>query len=1227
MASSSGSSNESPTGNGKDQNEKLLPHHITKFELPHGMAELDQNIPMSVLPDAQNGNRERARKQSNTVQMPPTPVRARYQETTGQVSSGTHPGVSSQPDLQALTQEDLYALGMEQRPTLDAADYLRATGQNPALAKTKGSYTGTGCCGGCCDDLVFCRCLSCVQWNTNRLMIVWTCVFFFFFMISGFVSAKDSDDDTIEIIGRILALFIQVCITIGVFAALMFKITRPLRMFEGHLFALANRRLSSAPTLMQWEDTGLAELDNLHTSIDSITSDLRVQDVTIFTLKQARERDKAVMARLVQQQRKLLRMGLNGMQAVPSDSDTQIAANAMIPNKTWAHALDSNAAKDVADSMKGTDPSFLRGTDAVNDTSYIDNKGASMGREAGFRENGEQGVQCYPLTIFCGTWNMGNAEPSQNLRDWLGTSADLVCIALQEATYSHPSMEKNLMGALMKGLGDDYRLVKTLTILGQQQDLDDDVTRQKKYANGGKSLVSWIPGVDVRDRVQETAGIRLVIFATSFLVPWIGTIHTNLVKTGLLGGVGYNKGGIAISIKVMGQTLCFIGAHLAAHQEKVAERNNDYYQIIHKLRLPNWDWRPTRLLHACTFFMGDLNYRIDQVGFDEVKELNTRVRLGRGQWSEIQEHDQLNKVRQSGQAWYGFQEAAIDFAPTYKFNRDSDFYDEKSARIPAWCDRVLWSAREGIEVQCDEYGSCETVRSSDHRPVYAEFTLRIPLPTDWVDPLQTAVPLALSAVPSQVSARSEGYTPKGTNQVAPSPRGAGSRGPSPRGTGSRGTSPRAPSPRAPSPRPGVQRTPSVRSQQGGLVSLNGNDSTLPEKQMRTLSPPRAESLEVGLQKIKDEGEPKVAESQDQTHEMDEETELEPPTEPISTIVPSLAPQNLDRLVNASILGYEIVVTIKNCRVDVIYGYHVPGASDLKVGALVQLKNKASQRKKKKKNKRNRDVAHLDSTLSEIPTQAENSNLDVPTMDDTSLAPIQSQIGDDYAMSMPAVMSQDARVEIRDFDQVRKIAGVGHKEGMFLMLDGDGVAARGKFMKDLDTEPFTVRVHMLYSGLDYVRQQSFRFALTIASSKAHGVFQTPKPKRRLGEGSVHLGRAIDTTAGGDGPVRVPLFAGGIHTVDLVGDFYVERVPRQDVCNLDAGGCDAVTPGLLDMEDLDWPEEDELSYMEDDYYDNSRDNSPRGARGDHVAVTFQDGSTPGETRKPANTCPLKHPSPPS
>ncbi|GJP82479.1 hypothetical protein CLOP_g12734, partial [Closterium sp. NIES-67] len=88
-------------------------------------------------------------------------------------------------------------------------------------------------------------------------------------------------------------------------------------------------------------------------------------------------------------------------------------------------------------------------------------------------------------------------------------------------------------------------------------------------------------------------------------------------------------------------------------------------------------------------WMGDLNYRVEGVSYEqakgEVAARNLAVLLA---------GDQLRREMACGRAFRGMEEGLIAFPPTYKFDRgttDPLAYDSgEKRRVPAWCDRVLF---------------------------------------------------------------------------------------------------------------------------------------------------------------------------------------------------------------------------------------------------------------------------------------------------------------------------------------------------------------------------------------------------------------------------------------------------------------------------------------------------------------------------------------------------------
>ena len=219
-------------------------------------------------------------------------------------------------------------------------------------------------------------------------------------------------------------------------------------------------------------------------------------------------------------------------------------------------------------------------------------------------------------------------------------------------------------------------------------------------------------------------------------------------------GMMGNKGGVAIRLSLFDSSLCVVCAHLAAHRENVVGRNSDYRNIVNRTVFcvdPYLDpiageetqaagsggsdvIRPKHgaeysqtqelhiLDHEIVFWLGDLNYRIDEgVPLEEVFR-----HVASNNLIHLRQFDQLNIERLKGNCFHGFSEGDLSFPPTYKYEPGSDRYDrrpDKKTRAPAWCDRVLWRAGErgaASSVRLLDYRSAGLL-PSDHKPVSALF--------------------------------------------------------------------------------------------------------------------------------------------------------------------------------------------------------------------------------------------------------------------------------------------------------------------------------------------------------------------------------------------------------------------------------------------------------------------------------------------------------------------------
>ena len=138
--------------------------------------------------------------------------------------------------------------------------------------------------------------------------------------------------------------------------------------------------------------------------------------------------------------------------------------------------------------------------------------------------------------------------------------------------------------------------------------------------------------------------------------------------------------------------------------------------------------------HDYVFWLGDLNYRMQKdVTLEECYE-----RIKQNDLAFLRANDQLNTERANGRCFSGFEEGVVNFLPTYKYIPGTDRYDDredKKLRVPAWCDRILWSCRAGNDTTVDEgnvklvelehYNRSSSIKISDHKPVLGVYAVQL----------------------------------------------------------------------------------------------------------------------------------------------------------------------------------------------------------------------------------------------------------------------------------------------------------------------------------------------------------------------------------------------------------------------------------------------------------------------------------------------------------------------
>ena len=307
------------------------------------------------------------------------------------------------------------------------------------------------------------------------------------------------------------------------------------------------------------------------------------------------------------------------------------------------------------------------------------------------------------ISVFVGTWNMGDKAPVQNICTWLQCHGR--GIVVDQNIYAHPY--------------DIY-------VIGTQE----SAMTEKDWVNFIKKQIAQCGFAEIEVvEVCTMWGVRLVIIVQKKHHDSINRVQRSSVRTGIANTLG-NKGAVGISFYFKGTSFCFINSHLTSGNERNERRNQNYRDIIKGLSLGQKHldlFDVTNQFHH-VFWFGDLNYRVE----DDIKVILDKVE--KEDISYLLSKDQLINTQHNKKAFCGFEEAAIKFMPTYRLPRRSleykyDWLKHKKSgdriNAPSFCDRILWRSYPETYIRNTTYGCAEKVLGSDHRPVYASFNVGV----------------------------------------------------------------------------------------------------------------------------------------------------------------------------------------------------------------------------------------------------------------------------------------------------------------------------------------------------------------------------------------------------------------------------------------------------------------------------------------------------------------------
>eukprot|EP00532_Pseudo-nitzschia_australis_P009224 CAMPEP_0168163900 /NCGR_PEP_ID=MMETSP0139_2-20121125/633_1 /TAXON_ID=44445 /ORGANISM="Pseudo-nitzschia australis, Strain 10249 10 AB" /LENGTH=897 /DNA_ID=CAMNT_0008080847 /DNA_START=170 /DNA_END=2863 /DNA_ORIENTATION=- len=347
------------------------------------------------------------------------------------------------------------------------------------------------------------------------------------------------------------------------------------------------------------------------------------------------------------------------------------------------------------------------------------------------RERVREFTEYRQATFFVGTWNVNAKGKEESLQEWIcgdwyrhNLMPDVVAVGFQEI------VDLNAVNVAVGNKTEQRSKFWSDQLLH---------TLNPSHNQHGQPVEPQYALVMQRSLV----GLLICLFVKVQHRHRCKAITSDSVGVGVMGMMG-NKGGVSVRLQFYDSNICFICSHLAAHRENVAGRNADFLNVLQKTNfeigedviretvrsgsMSQWGIGGSGVGiadHDVIFWLGDLNYRIDEsMPTEKVLELSVQKQL-----DPLRPLDQLNVERREGRAFQGFEEGVLNFVPTYKYQPGTDVYEqrpEKKLRAPAWCDRILWMNQgDPQHVQQLTYNRSETPNCSDHKPVYSTLRLTV----------------------------------------------------------------------------------------------------------------------------------------------------------------------------------------------------------------------------------------------------------------------------------------------------------------------------------------------------------------------------------------------------------------------------------------------------------------------------------------------------------------------
>jgi hypothetical protein len=347
-------------------------------------------------------------------------------------------------------------------------------------------------------------------------------------------------------------------------------------------------------------------------------------------------------------------------------------------------------------------------------------------------------------TCLIGTWNVATRYPKESeidihhfIKQSLSPSPDFLVFGFQELLHQlrvihiPPTQQSYWQkNTDLERFGDQY-------ISGFENWIQIIITNVERiHGQGARYKPIW---------AGRRAALGLFVMAKESIEPL--HIFSGSIGTGLLGLYG-NKGAICVALECEMErfpqsrvSLSFINCHLGPHQGEYyciwRQQETDHILACLQLRPLPSPKSPAQITVSpdqsqVVYLFGDLNYRFKgsrpdwtmaRGGLEGLPQHDDVLALIKDQHiHKLLEMDELIFLREKQLGLLSFfSEARINWLPSYKLiQKPNRGYSKK--RLPAYCDRILYSTRKG-EVKNILYTKIDNYDWSDHDPVIGMFLM------------------------------------------------------------------------------------------------------------------------------------------------------------------------------------------------------------------------------------------------------------------------------------------------------------------------------------------------------------------------------------------------------------------------------------------------------------------------------------------------------------------------